>query len=77
MSLYDPLRMALEILHWRNREWLDMVQEDNKGAQLHCRKLKVWRWEQLLIRNFGRDWEELALDKAEWEERASSLCAYR
>ena len=69
---YDPGRITAEALHWKNRFWLDIVEQENNGAQLHCRRLKVWRWEQQLIRSFGRDWEEQAQDKDVWETKLSS-----
>ena len=64
---YDQGRLTVESLHWRNQEWIDLVAASNGGRQLHCRRLKVWRWERTLVKYFGRDWEEQAMDKIAWD----------
>ena len=42
---------------------------------ISCR-LKVWRWESTLIRYFGKDWEEKAQNKWEWEERVRNYAGF-
>ena len=64
---YDQGRLTVESLHWRNQEWIDLVAASNGGRQLHCRRLKVRRWERTLVKYFGRDWEEQAMDKIAWD----------
>jgi len=49
--------------------WLSAVAKDNGGKQLHCRRLKVRRWESTLVRFFSKDWEEQAADRDEWDKR--------
>ena len=77
LSSYDPSRLMVEILHYRNRKWLDLLESQNGGAQLPCRKLKVWRWEQFLVKHFGRDWEELAQDRRACDDLARDPLTYR
>lgn len=77
MRLHDPDRLTLQALHWRNQAWLDIVAENNNGNQLHCRRLKVWRWESSLVRFFGRAWEAVADDREEWERQTRNFSIWR
>ena len=70
---YDSGRLTVEVTHWRNRTWLDIVAAANNGAQLHCRRLRVWRWEHLLVQRFGKDWEAQAEDKEKWERESRNV----
>ncbi len=45
----DPTRLSGQVMRYRDRAWLDTVERANHGRQLHCRKLKVWRWERPLV----------------------------
>ena len=70
IQMYDPSRLTVATLHWRNGQWLNLVASNNNGNQLHCRKLKVWRWETNLIKMFGESWEQDAFNKDDWEIKA-------
>ena len=50
IQAYDQGRLTVEPLHWINKKWIDIVAASNGGRQLHCRKLKVWRWERTLVK---------------------------
>ena len=67
MQAYAPERLTIQALHWRNQHWLDIIAASNNGRQLHCRKLKVWRYERTLVQHFGKNWEEQACDRETWE----------
>ena len=43
----DPAGPLNQILIYRNRECLDLIASQNHGRQLHCRKLRIWRWSVL------------------------------
>ena len=62
-------RLTYRVLRYRDRSWLARVEAENQGRQLHCRILRVWRWETPLVK-YGNaheaDWHELALDKRKW-----------
>ena len=74
---HDPARLTVQAMHWRNQRWLDIVAGSNGGRQLHCRKLKVWRWERTLVKYFGKDWEEQAADKIAWEAQVTGYAQWR
>ena len=67
---YDPNRITLKVLRYRDWEWLKTIADQNNGRQLHCRKLRVWRWESPLYRYAGCQgtdtWHKLAADKRAW-----------
>ena len=71
-------RLALEVLHFRNREYLFDVMARNRGDQLHCRRLFVWRWEEQIFKVVGRRWEAAAMNADAWrvhlDEWAARLC---
>ena len=74
---YDQGRLTVEAMHWRNQKWLDIVAASNGGRQLHCRKLKVRRWERTLVKYFGKDWEAQAQDKDTWQTKLQDYAKWR
>ena len=54
MAQVHEERMVLQILRWKNIGWIMQLQA-KFGCQTHHRKLKAWRWESRLVRNFGLD----------------------
>lgn len=77
---YDAERLTLRVLRYRDRAWLNSVEEQNAGRQLHCRILKVWRWEYPLAKYAksvdARDWHILARDKRSWLENLYSMARW-
>eukprot|EP00973_Karenia_brevis_P038442 5301658-Karenia_brevis.AAC.1 len=57
-------------MHFRDRAWLQKVEAENNGRQLHCRRLKIWRWERPMVKYAesvaASCWHELAADKRSW-----------
>jgi hypothetical protein len=71
LNIYDCSRITLHILLHKNLDWIQTIAAQNKGNQLHCRHLRVWRWESLIYNYFkenhpGTTWLELAQDDREW-----------
>ena len=80
MSSYDPSRITHQVLQFRNWQWIQTVAYLNGGNQLHCRRLRVWRWERPLYRFFedhSTSWEEVACDKAKWTHLLDELVTWR
>ena len=67
----SPGRLTHPILMYRGAQWLRNKAAQNNGNQLHCRKLKVWRWEYPLVKwathNACADWHDLAADARSWK----------
>ena len=65
-----PDRLVGKVLFFRDREWLDVVGSQNYGRQLHCRSLRIWRWERPLYKYASflgvGSWHELAKCKRSW-----------
>ena len=53
LGAMDPERITFKMMCYRDRAWLDLVGSQNSGRQLHCRRLRIWRWERPLV-NFAR-----------------------
>ena len=45
------------------------IANQNKGRQLHNRKIHIWRWEYILYRHFGIKWQETALNREGWKSK--------
>jgi hypothetical protein len=68
----DPRRVTLHVLRFKDFSWLSLVESANGGRQLHCRCLRVWRWEYPLVQyakycNIS-DWHALAANTRSWIE---------
>ena len=70
LSVSDPDRVTGKIMKYRDRNWLQNIERENYGRQLHCRRLRIWRWERPLYKyalSTGIDnWHELAFNKRDW-----------
>ena len=81
---FDPSRVTLKVMLHRNLEWLQGIKEQNSGRELHCRYIKVWRWETLVWNwcreNVGaQSWMQLAEDPETWNaivDRLGKLSCY-
>ncbi len=78
LQFFDPERITLKVLLHRNLDWLQRIKDHNRGRELHCRYIKVWRWETL-IWNFCREnfegsmWQQLAEDPDSWNSIVSRI----
>ena len=66
----DPNRLTYKVLCFKDASWLRLVESQNNGRQLHCRRFRDWRWEQPLVRwarhRGEEDWHILAEHQGEW-----------
>ena len=76
----DPARLTHKILQYRDAAWLRAVESNNNGSQLHGRVLKVWRWEQPLVKYASSrgvdDWHALASDHFEWKNSLGDMAMF-
>ena len=64
---YDKGRITYKVLTFKSWRWIQTVAEENRGCQLHGRRLRTWRWERPMYKLFTNDrWENLAQDKQSW-----------
>ena len=64
---YDRDRVTHRVLEYRNYKWIRERARQNKGNQMHGRKVRVWRWEHRVDKLFQRgDWQAAARSKAAW-----------
>ena len=74
MGSYQESRLTHRILKFKKFQWIQSVAADNGGSQLHGRKLRTWRWERPLYKQFAdRQWEEEAQDKQSWTSRLDKM----
>ena len=45
------------------------IADQNKGRQLHNRKIHIWRWEYILYKHFGIKWQDTALNREDWKNK--------
>ena len=67
LATYRPNSLTSRVLRWRDRAHLERIMEQNKGSQLHGRRFRVWRWEQILVNICGSKWKEVAQDRLQWD----------
>jgi hypothetical protein len=80
MNSYDPSRVTSKVLNYKNWSWIRTVAAQNAGNQLHCRRLRTWRWERPLYKFFeGRPemWEHVASDKVKWINLLDEMVTWR
>ena len=78
MASYHEHRLTHRVLQHKSWKWIQRVAGENFGNQLHCRKLKVWRWEAPLYKFFGNEsWHDAALDKASWHSKLEEMVSWR
>ena len=70
LSQESPSRITGQILRFRDRRWLNIVEAENNGNQLHGRRFRVWRWESPMVKYAKhkrlQSWHDLAADKRTW-----------
>ncbi len=79
----DPERITFKIMCFRDKGWLDLIGSQNHGRQLHCRPLRIWRWERPMAKyaHFSNDsctdnWHDLASDKRFWLATLDSMALW-
>ena len=80
MNTYGPSRITIQVSHFKDRHWIQTIAEQNSGNQLHCRRLRIWRWERPLYIVFaGRSstWHEAAKDKTAWLSLLDEMVMWR
>ena len=75
----------MQILRYRDREFLDSIARDDSGRLLRGRAFRIWRWGPPLV-DFVKcsgisNWHDLASDKGRWtptlEEMAQWFRSHR
>jgi hypothetical protein len=80
MNSYDPSRATTKVFNYKNCSWIRTVAAQNAGNQLHCRRLRTWRWERPLHKYFeGRSetWDHAANDKSRWTNLLDDMVTWR
>ena len=72
---HDPERLTLKVLNYKSWAWIQSVAENNSGNQLHCRRLRTWRWERGLCK-YDRNWQTTALDKQLWQTSLNGMVSW-
>ena len=73
---YDPSRLTYKVLDYKCLEWIHKIAEQFSGRQLHCRKLRIWRWEQPLFK-YDPCWRKTAQDKQAWFNALNDMVLWR
>ena len=72
----DPNRLSYQVMRYKDWAWLQKIMAAHKGSQLHCRKLRTWRWEtqlRKLFENTGEPWTTVAADSRRWNSMLNDL----
>jgi len=77
LQVQDPSRVSVAIFAHRDWKWIQEVAERNSGRQLHCRILKVWRWERPFYKFAGTDWKLAAVNSDYWRESEKDFITWR
>jgi len=77
LQVQDPSRVSVAIFAHRDWKWIQEVAERNSGRQLHCRILKVWRWERPFYKFAGTDWKLAAVSSDYWRESEKDFITWR
>ena len=80
IGLHDEDRLTFQMLRFKSWSWIQGVAAAHGGAQLHGRRLHVWRWERPLYKFFatqGCTWESAAEDKTRWTDLLDTMVAWR
>ena len=43
LGSFDGDRIAFKIIKYRDRDWLNLIESQNNGRQIHGRYLRIWR----------------------------------
>ena len=75
---YDAARLTHKVLVHQNWRWIRRIAAENRGSQLHGKRLRTWRWERPIYKFFGDDcWEEVAQDKEAWTAKLDEMMLWR
>jgi len=75
---YDAARLTHKVLAHKCWRWIQTVARQNRGNQLHGRRLRTWRWERPLYKYLGDEcWETAAQDKLEWNSKLDAMTEWR
>ena len=80
IGVYDPDRLTYQVLKYKDMNWICLVASQNSGNQLHCRRLRTWRWERPLFKYFEDrpcTWQESAADKEQWLQQVNAMVSWR
>ena len=74
---HDPSRVTALVFSHKDWKWVQTIAQSNNGRQLHCRYLRVWRWERPLYKFLGIDWQKCALDPDQWSSIEHKFLSWR
>ena len=82
MPTYAAHRETYKVFCFKDWRWIQGVAEENAGNQLHCRRLRVWRWERPMVKYFedgqdGSTWQAKAQDKESWTSQLEVMAEWR
>jgi hypothetical protein len=70
MKINDPNRLTYRIFkHWDYNMIVSKIEAHNNGRQLHNRHVHVWRWEYVMYKFIGIDWQEFAQDRDVYKDK--------
>merc|ERR1712096_551150 len=69
----DPTRLTGWFFIYKDYRWIQKIARGNAGRQLHCRRLRTWRWERPLYNLVGEEWPNVARTKEVWEDMIGGL----
>ena len=76
MSVYDPSRLVLRAMQFKNRHYLLRLQ-DAHGGQCHGRRFYTWRWERNLYGFYGESWITHTIRNDDWASSYTSWLQWR
>ena len=77
---YDVDRLTHCVLRYTDWAYIQQIAVQNSGRQLHCRRLRTWRWERQMYKYFPSSpsaWLEAAQDKKLWASSLDSMALWR
>ena len=78
IAQYDKERLTNRMLQHKSWSEIQRIAQANSGNQLHCRKLKVWRWEAPLYKFWTEEpWQNAARDKSFWNSQLDVMICTR
>merc|ERR1711879_773169 len=82
MATYAAEREASKVFSYKNWDWIKRIADINQGSQLHCRRLRTWRWERPMAKFFddvlpGSSGQVHAQDKTSWTSQLESMAEWR
>ena len=77
ISISYPDRWTTTVFQHKDWRWIQTIARENNGRQLHCRKLKTWRWERPLYKYLGENWQDEAADLDNWKSMENDFLEWR